>query len=341
MRVGIYAGPSFPGSDALPAATALEYATRLAVAAQENGLDGVFVGQHYLVGPEIQIFQPLVILPYLIAHCPQLYVGTCIYLLPLHNPVDVAEQVAAIDVMTNGRFLFGIGQGYLAAEFQAFGIEPATRTARLTENIRALRTLWRDDEASFDGRFYRFEKVRLSVRPLRREGPPLMLAADTVRSATHVPARGCDLWLVSPRHSRAFLNEAVPAFRASLTAHCLPFRGLPMARDLWIADSKQEAAAQIAPYFEGYYRQYVRWGQPGERYDVDLHELLRDRVIYGTAEEVAEEIIDYHKDFGVGFMWFRVYWPGMPIDRSLDVVRALGAVVLPKVRRAVATVDPW
>lgn len=341
MRFGVYAGPSFPSADVLPPEAALDYAGALAETARSSGLDGVFVGQHYLVGPDIQIFQPLTILPYLIARSPGMYFGTCVFLLPLLNPVAVAEHVAAIDIMTRGKFLFGIGQGYLEAEFNSFGIERASATRRLVEAIRAVRTLWEEDVASFEGEFYRFRDVCLSIRPIKRKGPPILLAADTLKSVARVPERGTDLWMISPRHSREFLRVAVPTFRNALEKKGIPFRGLPMPRDLWIADSRQEADRTIASSFERYYRQYVRWGQPGERYDLDFDQLKQGRVILGTPEEVTDEIIAYHDEFGVEFMWFRVYWPGMQLERSLEVIRRLGAEVLPRVRARTTESGPW
>lgn len=341
MRFGVYAGPSFPGNRALPAEQALRYAVRISTKARDSGLDGVFVGHHYLVGPDIQIFQPLIMLAHIAAHCPSMYLGTCIFLLSLHNPVEVAEEAAAVDVMTGGRLLFGVGQGYLDAEFSSFGIEKASRARRLEEAVRGLRTLWREDRASLDGEFFRFANVQLSVKPLRPNGPPILVAADTVKSAARVPARGGDFWLVSPRHSRVFLRQAVPAYKASLERAGRPFKGLPMARDLWIAGTKREAESMIRESFEGYYRQYTRWGQPGERYDLSFDELKGGRVILGNPEEVAEQILEYHKEFGAEFMWFRVYWPGMPLEQTLDVIERLARDVLPVVKSATGPSQVW
>jgi alkanesulfonate monooxygenase SsuD/methylene tetrahydromethanopterin reductase-like flavin-dependent oxidoreductase (luciferase family) len=341
MRFGVYAGPSFPGPAALPAPKAVEYAVALSRTAQESGLDGVFVGQHYLVGPDIQIFQPLVMLAHILGHCPGLYVGTCIFLLPLHNPVDVAEQVAALDAMANGKFLFGVGRGYLQAEFDTFNVNRASSGRRLAETLRAVRVLWAEAEASFGGEFFAFEKLRLSVRPLSPGGPPVFMAADTVKSVARVPERGGDAWLVSPRHSRTFLREAMPVYKAALAARGARFRGVPMARDLWIADDRQAAAAVVRGPFEGYYHKYTRWGQPGERYDLSFDELQRDRMLLGSPDEVIQAILDYRREFGVEFMWFRVYWPGMPLEQSLAVIRRLGREVLPAVRAATGDTHRW
>jgi alkanesulfonate monooxygenase SsuD/methylene tetrahydromethanopterin reductase-like flavin-dependent oxidoreductase (luciferase family) len=255
--------------------------------------------------------------------------------------VDVAEQVAALDVMASGKFLFGVGRGYLNAEFEAFKVDKATSGRRLAETLRAIRVLWSQEEASFKGEFFDFEGLRLSVRPLRPQGPPVFMAADTVKSVARVPERGGDFWLVSPRHSRTFLKEAIPVYKAALEVRGERFRGVPMARDLWIADDRARAEAVVRRPFEGYYHKYTRWGQPGERYDLSFDELKRDRMILGSPDEVTHEILSYHREFGVEFMWFRVYWPGMPLERSLEVIRRLGREVLPEVRKATGEIHLW
>ena len=75
------------------------------------------------------------------------------------------------------------------------------------------------------------------------------------------------------------------------------------------------------------------WGQPGERYDVPFDQLKQDRVTLGSPEQVAEELIAIHREFGAEFMLFRIYTPGMDPQRALDMAEQVGTEVLPLVRR--------
>ena len=90
--------------------------------AAANNFDALFTAQHYLSGPAAAMMQPLVLLANLAAEAKGLYLGTALYLLPLHHPVAVAEQTATKDIICGGKFLFGVGQGYRDQEFQSFGI---------------------------------------------------------------------------------------------------------------------------------------------------------------------------------------------------------------------------
>jgi len=78
----------------------------------ENNFEGFFAANHYLVGPAVAMFQPLTLLSHLLGRFPSMYIGTSIFLLPFHHPVDVAEQTASLDILSRGKFLFGVGQGY-------------------------------------------------------------------------------------------------------------------------------------------------------------------------------------------------------------------------------------
>src|SRR6266508_2853907 len=95
-------------------------------AARDAGFDLIVMGQHYLSTP-FQEMQTLPSLARLAAEAGSMRVGATVLLLPLHNPVDVAEQVATLDVICEGRFIFGVGLGYRDEEYEAFGIRPRER----------------------------------------------------------------------------------------------------------------------------------------------------------------------------------------------------------------------
>jgi alkanesulfonate monooxygenase SsuD/methylene tetrahydromethanopterin reductase-like flavin-dependent oxidoreductase (luciferase family) len=80
------------------------------------------------------------------------------------------------------------------------------------------------------------------------------------------------------------------------------------------------------------YASYARWGQPGERYDLDFDELKTERVLVGSPDEVAERVIEYRDEFDVPFMSFRLYYPGMDPELALETIRMFGEEVIPLCR---------
>jgi alkanesulfonate monooxygenase SsuD/methylene tetrahydromethanopterin reductase-like flavin-dependent oxidoreductase (luciferase family) len=334
VRFGVLVTSPYPGD--LNPLEMQRHLARQAAVASASGFEALFAAQHYLTGPHSAMLQPFPALAYLAALAPGLYLGTSVFLLPLHHPVEVAEQVATLDVLSGGRFLFGVGQGYRDAEFRSFGLEKHQRRERLAEELQVIRRLWAEDDVTFHGRFFNLEGVSIAPKPIQRPGPPVLVGADTLRSVAGVPEIG-DHWIASRRHSTSFLREAVPVYEAALERHGREFGGLFLIRDLCVAERAGEAETRIREAYEQMYRLYRRWGQPGEVYEETFEELKRERLIVGSPDEVVEQVLAYRRDFDVEFMWFTVYWPGMDTEQSLETIRMFGEQVIPAVKRATST----
>jgi alkanesulfonate monooxygenase SsuD/methylene tetrahydromethanopterin reductase-like flavin-dependent oxidoreductase (luciferase family) len=261
-----------------------------------------------------------------------MYLGTSIFLLPLHHPVMVAEYIATLDNLCGGKALFGIGQGYRDSEFNSFGIDKRQRRGRLVEGLEVIRRLWSGEKVTLHGKYFRLDGVTSLPRPLQRPGPPILMGADLVKTVARVP-EVADHWIASRRHTKTFLREALPVYKAALERQGRPFRGLFIFRDLCIANSSREAEERIRDGYERRYRRYQQWGQPGERYDLAFDQLKRDRLILGSPAEVAEQVMEYHREFSTEVMWFMVDWPGMDPKFTLESIERFGTEVIPEIKR--------
>src|SRR5919106_6315440 len=114
-------------------------------AAREAGFDLVCTGQHYLSTP-YQMSASFPLLARLAAEAGDMEVAATVILVPLHNPVELAESVATMDAICDGRFIFGVGLGYRDEEYTAFGIQREERVARFVESLQVIRRLWTEDE---------------------------------------------------------------------------------------------------------------------------------------------------------------------------------------------------
>jgi len=330
MRFGIEFG-SYP-ADVDPAEACRQVSQR-AQLAYKNNFEALFVAQHYVTGPDAAILQSIPLLAYLAGQVPGMYLGTSIFILPLHHPVMVAEYVATVDNLSAGKFLFGVGLGYRDAEFRSFGIDKRQRRGRLVEGLQVIRKLWSEDAVNFQGEFFRLDGVTVAPKPMQRPGPPILMGADTVKTVARVP-EVADHWIASRRHTKGFLREAVPAYEAAMERQGKQFKGLFIFRDLCIADSARDAEERIRDGYERRYRRYQQWGQPGERYDLAFNELKQDRLILGSPAEVVDQVMAYHREFGAEFMWFMVDWPGMDPQFTLETIQRFGEEVIPQIKRA-------
>jgi probable F420-dependent oxidoreductase len=136
---------------------------------------------------------PLICLSFVAAATTRIGIATGVLLLPEHNPVLVAKQAASLDRLSNGRFTLGIGIGWSQEEFDALGVPFAHRAKRTAEYVAAIRTLWRDDIASFSGSFVDFDAIRVNPKPARDRRIPIVLGGNSDAALRRVVGWG-DGW---------------------------------------------------------------------------------------------------------------------------------------------------
>jgi probable F420-dependent oxidoreductase len=136
-------------------------------------------GTEVAMSPGMQWLDPLVTLSLVAAVTDRVRLGTSVLVLPYRNPVNLAAEAAALDVLSDGRFVLGVGAGWMREEFGALGIDPAERGARTDEHIEVLRALWTQDPASFSGRFTSFDGIVLATTPRTEGGPPVWVGGNT------------------------------------------------------------------------------------------------------------------------------------------------------------------
>jgi alkanesulfonate monooxygenase SsuD/methylene tetrahydromethanopterin reductase-like flavin-dependent oxidoreductase (luciferase family) len=303
--------------------------------ARDLGFDALVFGQHFLMN-EFQAPQPAVAAARLAAEAGRMRIGITIYLLPLLNPVAVAEEAASFDVITGGRFIFGIGLGYRDEEDRAFGLHPGERVPRLRAHLDVIKKLWAGEPVDFESPYCRLRQATTALRPVQRPRPPIWVAANNDRAVARAAEIG-DTWIINPHATLATIRRQLGLYRAALAGEHKPFPAeLPMLREICVADSREAALRLARPSLERKYQAYVAWGQhralPG---DDDMtqtfDELLRDRFILGDPAQCADELQCYVDETGTNTMIFRVNWPGMPQADIIRGMRLLGEQVRPRI----------
>jgi len=302
-------------------------------AARQAGFDLIVMGQHYLSTP-FQEIQTLPSLARLAAEAGTMRVGATVLLLPLLNPVDVAEQVATMDVICEGRFICGLGLGYRDEEYEAFGVRRQERVARFQEGLQVVKRLWTEEEVTHRGRFLQLTKARMALKPVQKPHPPIWFAANN-DSAVERAARLADAWVINPHAKLAVLEHQMGLYRKALQEAGKPFPAeLPMIKELYVAPDRRAAIAECRPFLEAKYQAYASWGQdkalPQEdSFDLAFEELVRDRFIIGDPEDCRRELRRYADALGVNCFIFRIQWPGMEQAKVLRTIDLLAEHVIP------------
>ena len=301
--------------------------------ARRVGFSSVWASQHYLSEP-FTYFQPVPTLARMAAEAEGMALGTGVLLLPLHQPVDFAEQLATLDVISGGRLIVGVGLGYRDAENEALGLNPRERVGRFVEALQLVERLWGGEPVTHQGKHFTLRDVRISMPPAQRPRPPIWLAANTdpgVRRA----ARLGDAWLMNPHTTGAALQRQLALFHDTRRqAGRPPAREVPLLRECCVATTTAEALAAGGPFLDAKYGAYRSWEQDkalpeDDQWSTRFDELAGDRFLLGDPVRVREEIARYRELLGITTLIVRVQWPGMAQEAVLRSIRLLGEQVLP------------
>ncbi|MDQ3777561.1 MAG: LLM class flavin-dependent oxidoreductase [Actinomycetota bacterium] len=326
MRYGLLIAAQHPADDD-PGVRLAEHVEQVRLV-REAGFHSIFAGQHFLPDP-FQMLQPVPLLARLAAEAGELRVGAGILLLPLLNPVEVAEEAATLDVLTGGRFVLGVGLGYRDVENAAFAV-PGDRVRVIREKLDVVRRLLEGEEVNASGDGYRLEGARLAPLPLQRPRPPIWMAANS-DAAVRRAARLADTWFVNPHASVAEVERQLAIFRAERGSEP---EELPMLREACLAPTDEEALAVARPYLAPKYEAYVEWGQsdvlpPTDTLRRGWEELHAGRFIVGSAESALEQIRAVAA-LGVTELVLRVQWPGLPQRDAFRTLELLAGEVIPR-----------
>ena len=173
------------------------------------GFDSLFFPEHthiptrlqseYPGDPEwlrtcMQLFDPFVALGAVAAVTERLLLGTGVVLVPQHNPITLAKQVATLDVISGGRVLFGVGAGWGREEMVNHGTDPALRWKLMRERVLAMKQIWTADEPAFYGELVRFDPIWQWPKPAQRPHPPVLIGGEGPRVLERVVDYG-DMWM--------------------------------------------------------------------------------------------------------------------------------------------------
>jgi alkanesulfonate monooxygenase SsuD/methylene tetrahydromethanopterin reductase-like flavin-dependent oxidoreductase (luciferase family) len=265
-----------------------------------------------------------------------LRLGTAVIVLPWHNPVLLAEQAATLDLVSGGRFDFGVGKGYRHSEFHGFQIAPEEAEARFDETVALMTRAWTTRERfSHDGRFWHFADIVVEPPPMQRPHPPLWVAAGSEVSIRRAAARGFNLILDQYASPQA-LGERIRIYRAERAAR--GFASSPaqvaVARQLYIARDEADKRAALVRQ-AGYTQRTVdvsrapdaRRGSHVLAY-ADKAGGTEENALYGTPDEISAGLAAL-RDAGVDYVL-------LTVQGGREQVRRFARDIMPAFARAPA-----
>lgn len=292
------------------------------------GFDSATVGERH-VHPE-GFVEPTTLLAGIAARTDRIRLGTAAMLPALHHPIHLAERVAMLDRLSDGRMTFGAAVGYRERELAPFGVETDERSKPFLEALSTLKRLWSEESVTHDGRRWTFEDVCISPRP---DGSlPVWIGGHADIAIKRAAYRG-DGWIASASSTMDDLERQIGVYEDALAEFDEPRdeNDVVLMRDCFVADSLEVARETIEPHLLELYRMYARWGQTymnEHEVEVDYDE-LEEKFVIGTPEDCVRQLRTY-EDIGVDHVLVRVQFPGQPQDTTLQCIERLGRDVLPE-----------
>ncbi len=291
----------------------------LAARIEALGYDSIWSGDH------LQFHNPtlesLTTLSHLAAVTRRVRLGTAVYLLALRHPTVAAKTAATLDVLSGGRFVFGVGVGgEFPKEFEAAGVPHRERGRRVDEGIEVCRLLWTKSPACFDGRFVRFTDVTLEPKPVQPGGPAIWIGGRSDHALRRAGRLG-DGWIsyvVTPDRYRESL-EKIQGFADEAGRRVEPGRGFEAAHLAFtvVDDDWERARAAAARYLSRQYKQ-------------PFDELVKKYCVLGPPAQCAETLARFVeagvRTFVIGFT--------AGAERAEEQIERFAAEVLPRFRRA-------
>jgi probable F420-dependent oxidoreductase len=311
-----------------------------AEAAEAAGFDSFLITEHHQV-PDGYCPAPLVLSTAVAARTSRIRVGSAIIILPLYHPLRVAEETAVLDAISQGRLILGVGAGYVAPEFDAYGIPMEQRSSRMEEGIEIIKRAWTENGFSYSGRRFSIENVTISPKPVQKPRPPIWAAAWS-ESGFSRAARLADAWCVDLINSYSTVSTWADRYRELCTqAGTKPY--IAALREAWVGPTTEQAVQDYGQHLMSSHRYYYSVGgynpavEPwmasvqSPDSDVTLDLLKKDRFIMGSPDECVDQIKRFNEMAGVDYLILRFRHPSGPEHaKVLEAIKLFGSEVIPR-----------
>ena len=323
--------------------------------AEDVGLDSVWVAERHFsssdAGQPSIASSPIVLSTAIAARTKRLRVITGVYVLPLNHPVRIAEEVATLDYVSQGRFALGVGRSGFTTAYEGYGYDYGESRERVQECLDILIKAWTQERFSHAGKYYTLDNVCVTPKPLQKPHPPIYMAATTSESFPIAGRNGRHLVVGVRRTSVGQVKESVQLYRYTWQEAGHPGSGdVTLRLPVFVATTREEAEAVPEASTLKYYRRLAdsltqsvnRAGTAAdedrarlaqELSNVTYDRLLRDWVVYGTPDVVAERLQRIIEAIDLSGVVMEMNAGGLvPIGHILQSLKLFGEGVAPKLR---------
>jgi alkanesulfonate monooxygenase SsuD/methylene tetrahydromethanopterin reductase-like flavin-dependent oxidoreductase (luciferase family) len=347
MEFGIF--HEFPalsgGSDADSFAAAFDVVD----AAEEWGLDAIWLAELHFDPERSVLSSPMCIASAIAARTQRMKIGLAVQVLPLCNPLRIAEEAATVDQISHGRLIFGVGRSGVAKTYEAYGVPYAESRERFAETLEIILKAWTEPVVSYQGRFHSFQNVSVTPQPFQKPMPPIRVAATSADTFATTGSQGLPIFLAVRHEDARMFAPQIATYREAYAAAGHPGRGQVFLRAPGYIGATMEAArddaeASLLHYYRAQARlladsagragvdQVARRNQTAERLaSITYEEAVRGSVFIGTPDSVAAQLQGLHDDLGLDGVLLELNCGGkVPHRQVMAATQLLCQEVMPR-----------
>ena len=309
--------------------------------AEQMGFDTVWLAEHHFSPERALLASPMVIASAIAARTQRIRTGLAVQVLPLTNPLRVAEEAATVDHISKGRFDFGIGRSGLTKYYQGYNVPYSESRSRFLEALEIIMKAWQEDSLSHEGEYHTFHDVTVTPKPFQQPYPPVRVAVAGEDTFPLVGAMGHPIF-ISANTGREALKERLASYREKLAES--GFSGTPdiaIRVPVYCAETTERAHAAprvsalgAIQYAVTELIQTAANPETAERMRriaaAPYEQVLEERVVFGTPAKIVDTIKGYQEDLGVTGVVMEVNYGGqIPTDRVNNSLRLISNEVMP------------
>jgi alkanesulfonate monooxygenase SsuD/methylene tetrahydromethanopterin reductase-like flavin-dependent oxidoreductase (luciferase family) len=311
-------------------------------AAEKLGMDSVWLAEHHFSPDRSVLASPLIIASAIAARTSRIRIGLAVQVLPLTNPLRIAEEAATVDHISKGRFNFGIGRSGLTKYYQGYNVPYAESRGRFLEALDVILKAWGHEQFSHEGQYFSFHDVNLVPKPYQQPYPPVRVALASPDTFSLIGSMGHSVF-ISANTPIPQLRERLDLYRKARqeAGHAGP-GDIALRIPAYVAETAERARSEP----EASTRHAIQYGaqelsgsaasqEIAERLQrmvsVPYDDILKRRVMYGTPEAVVDRLQEYQEELGISGVVLETNYGGqIPYDRVINSIRLLTEKVVPK-----------
>ena len=318
-------------------------------AAERLGLDAMWLAELHFNPERSVLASPLLLAASIAQRTKRMKIGTAVQVLPLCHPLRLAEEVATVDQLSGGRLIFGVGRSGFAHTYATYGVDYGESRERFTETLEILKRCFSEERFSHKGKYFTFDNVRLAPRPLQTPWPEIRIAAASPDTYEEVGTMGHPIFVAARVGNLSELAPLVKVYRAARKKAGHPGTGQVFLRVPVYVAATDEAAreepresilhllhtlgARLAQSAGAQGTRAIenRAARGAKMQNIDYEEVLRERMIVGTAGRVVERLQGLQEELGLDGILAELN-PGsrIPHAQVMEALRLLCQEVMPR-----------